>query len=591
MENFENLNQKHIVISKIDIEGLTSKDSILLGDWCYDFRDSNWEQLRHRTFNYHWSNREKLRNDYRYLSELNERLITSLSDFLNSYHNRNYSTRFWRIVIGPWLLNYISVIFDRWEVIRNLILEKDENFRTSILIAERKPPKDFFEFRGLLDNDYWNHLLFSEIFKYVLPNRDFKIIHANKEFKKNTFVGNDRSKLKNIRSVISHLINFVERGLKIFTGLFGVKKRFIFYESGFYKNLAFEIYWKLKTLPFFYFAFRKEIPQLKNQRRHLKHELTFNSQNRFEEFLSTIIIKEMPIAYLEGFSHIFAFAEKEFSTKKIITAYAHWYNEFFKIWAAKEVENNAELIILEHGGSLQLSMNMMKHIENISDKTVCWGVELDKKHTRLPPNKINFKRKSVIRNSDIITLFDYESVRFSYRVVGSPTGPLVVNEHIQKKQFLELLPKKILSEIKIKPKNLGSWFPEESYKRLFGNEIISKDTNIKSIINNSKLIISSYPQTTFSEAMFSGVPSMLLFKENLWEIDPIYSELISNLKKSKIIHTSPQSATNHLIDVYDDLIEWWNSREVVQSRKLFEEFCNTISENPSKSWVDFLKGI
>ena len=52
MENFENLNQKHIVISKIDIEGLTSKDSILLGDWCYDFRDPNWEQLRHRTFNY-----------------------------------------------------------------------------------------------------------------------------------------------------------------------------------------------------------------------------------------------------------------------------------------------------------------------------------------------------------------------------------------------------------------------------------------------------------------------------------------------------------------------------------------------------------
>ena len=84
---------------------------------------------------------------------------------------------------------------------------------------------------------------------------------------------------------------------------------------------------------------------------------------------------------------------------------------------------------------------------------------------------------------------------------------------------------------------------------------------------------------------------MLLFKENLWEIDPIYSELISNLKKSKIIHTSHQSATNHLIDVHDDLIEWWNSREVVQSRKLFEEFCNTISENPSKSWVDFLKGI
>ena len=102
-------------------------------------------------------------------------------------------------------------------------------------------------------------------------------------------------------------------------------------------------------------------------------------------------------------------------------------------------------------------------------------------------------------------------------------------------------------------------------------------------------INSTYGQALLDELIVRLTRTISDFNE---EVEKIMGNLKDNSeKKSKIIHTSPQSATNHLIDVHDDLIEWWNSREVVQSRKLFEDFCNTISENPSKYWVDFLKGI
>ena len=38
-------------------------------------------------------------------------------------------------------------------------------------------------------------------------------------------------------------------------------------------------------------------------------------------------------------------------------------------------------------------MNTMRHYEKISDVSVCWGIEMDPKHKRLPPNKLNIKKE------------------------------------------------------------------------------------------------------------------------------------------------------------------------------------------------------
>ena len=154
-----------------------------------------------------------------------------------------------------------------------------------------------------------------------------------------------------------------------------------------------------------------------------------------------------------------------------------------------------------------------------------------------------------------------------------------------------MLPNDIRKLLKIKPKYLGSWNFEDSYSEIYGQEIISKYNDLNSIIQNSRLLISGYPQTTFSEGMFSGVPTILLFKEHLWEINEVYSSLITDLKEKQIIHNNANSAVKHIKNILGNEMDWWNSEEIIESRQNFNNLCNTISDNPAKEWSSFFKGI
>ena len=92
---------------------------VFLGAWCRSYSNKDFMQSsQSKTIKYHWSNRTKLRNDYSYLEILFERCLSELAASLNTYHNTNYSLRYWRIILGPWLLSYVSVLWDRWESLR-----------------------------------------------------------------------------------------------------------------------------------------------------------------------------------------------------------------------------------------------------------------------------------------------------------------------------------------------------------------------------------------------------------------------------------------------------------------------------------------
>ena len=75
-----------------------------------------WDNLDFKTKDYHWNDRDKLYKDYLYLEQLYEKVIISCSDSLNQFHKVNYSTRYWKILIGPWLFHFIQILFDRWHL-------------------------------------------------------------------------------------------------------------------------------------------------------------------------------------------------------------------------------------------------------------------------------------------------------------------------------------------------------------------------------------------------------------------------------------------------------------------------------------------
>ena len=92
-----------------------SKKILFLGEWCKQLnRKSHWDILNFKTFEYHWNDRKKLEQDYTYSKKLYSNIIIEIAKDLNNYHKISHTNRYWKILIGPWLLSFIQTTLERY---------------------------------------------------------------------------------------------------------------------------------------------------------------------------------------------------------------------------------------------------------------------------------------------------------------------------------------------------------------------------------------------------------------------------------------------------------------------------------------------
>ena len=184
-----------------------------------------------------------------------------------------------------------------------------------------------------------------------------------------------------------------------------------------------------------------------------------------------------------------------------------------------------------------------------------------------------------------------EVTRYSYKIESGPNSSLNIDDFNQTVDFINLLDKKTRVLLKVRPYSNMGWFTKDRYSDLYGKEIISKKKTLFQDIERSKLIICTYPQTTFSEAMHSEIPTILLYKEEFWELQPVFDNLVMELKKADIIHSDPGKAAKHINSISTNPSIWWNKEETKKARNMFFNVCGTVSNDPLSEWVNFFKRI
>ena len=579
--------KKILVTTALEVSWGDSQGKIVfLGEWCKKHSMKNlWSSKEHITIDYHWANRKKLSIDHAYLESLNEELLKELTLFLNQYHSQNKSERYWRIIIGPWLLAYVSIIWDRWEAISSAIdlNEKMETYfiRDALL---RRPQNDFAEFREAHDSDIWNHSIFAEIIQNRSPkNIQTKIIdtalHQEPTASKPQFT------LK--QSILRYLARLADVCLQFISSK---NQEILIFHSYFPRKALIYFYLKLRIMPRWHSLFKEPIDYLKSKdRTNLKFKKLIG-KNEFEKYLFQNIFKDIPIAYLEGYTSIKETTKKIANAEKIFTANAYIANEIFKIWAAEQSSAGAKLIISSHGQAFYSLFSNFDLEDKIADKRIVWGKKWIKTKTSMPPNKLHYKAGDYEQNTNVLFI-DYENTRYGFRCVSIPVGPLVLEVFNQNKIFLESLDSEILTNMRVRPKGLGSWETKKRYIDQFGEDIITHESTMLKDFQKSRIIVCCYPQTSFAESMYSGIPSVLLLKKGIWECQSIYDELFSDLEEAKILHFDPKDAAKHIKDIYKNPRIWWDSQKVLLARKKFEEICLRTSNNPKDQWVNFFKNI
>jgi len=114
-------------------------------------------------------------------------------------------------------------------------------------------------------------------------------------------------------------------------------------------------------------------------------------------------------------------------------------------------------------------------------------------------------------------------------------------------------------------------------------------TNLYKSFELAKIIICTYPETTFIEALASGRATILVFPQNHWKFHPKFQDLVNRLEKENIIFYDPIIAANHINKIWDNPLSWWDSPETKKLRELtFKELGNPNDKNWIKIWKEFL---
>lgn len=562
---------------------LAAYNNFNLGAWCDHKRESSKNNTSY-IVPYHWDNRIKFNDDYKKLKKLHNKIIDDLVKLLNNFHTTNKPRRYWQLLLDPWLVDYLAILFDRWEIIKTAA-KLNKNFEVEFYqFTSDTCLNNFYSYPGmqgfLQQNDINQYLFQKIILKYFSNN--FHITQSHKtydiKFEDTTIFSKQEANFKNY---IKNLYRFFVSS--IFKKQIDRQKIFIIDSFlNFYNSILFNL--RIKQIPIDNmikdesFSSNYEI----DVRNNLINKKIFN--NNFYEFIFKEIILNLNTMFIEDYQKNIKKINDKSNHKIIIFSEQLLYNNFKSLWLANQIQKKTKLFYVEHGGSFPKKEYKFNYHREISDKCLTWYKAIDKQDIQIPVQKKIYSSPSTqnyMSNSNC-SLLAFGGRKFTYSAQYLPQGftqsQVVYNDVIN---FFNTIDKDIKKKFKIKTHHNLGFNEEKKFIKDLGNEIISKSSYID-FIRKSKVIICTYPETTFTESLASGIPTILFFKKELFELNPQTSELVSLMHKAKIIFYSAEEAADHLNEVWYDLEKWWNKKETIYARKVFFQEAAIIS----RSWVN-----
>ena len=544
-------------------------ESILfLGEWCRLYsRKHRWVNMDAEVIPYHWDDRNKLYKDYQYLLELYERVLKELTIELNNIHNVSYSLRYWRIIIGPWLMGFLTVILDRWSCL-HFALEKYPITNTKIKegVDLNYVPQCMEHYCDIVSKDLWNHAIYSSILKY-LKFEKISLLKTSEDIPK--WNVNKATEKKNI-------ISKIKNTMIASTSLLSKNKNYFFINTYLSKIDVIKLQLKLGQFPVFYREqYNEELMPQKSFRDITLSGLKCNSA--FEQFARDVIPLQIPITYLEGYNNL---SERTKNTgwpeepKLIWTSNSYHMDEIFKFWAAEKVEKGVPLVIGQHGGNYGQALFSMSeyHELKICDHYLSWGWR-DSVDKVIPVGTVKKPVKNKRKghdNASIVLLISGLS-RYIDGIQSIPLSSQWIDYLDDQMEFYENLPDQIISNVTIRlyPHDY-EWSQFQRWKERFPDSKIDKcEENFNNVISNTDLMISGWNTTAYLESRLSNVPTIIFWEPGYFEIRNDAKELFKKLKKVGIFHDNPISAVNHVNNIWGDIDTWWNDPDVINARNEF----------------------
>ncbi len=579
------MDKEYFLITTADERSWRYQGHILcLGEWCkiYD-RLPEWNKLNASVVTYHWDDRKKLYVDYQNLRIVYEKLLVELSSVLNDVHGTDYSLRYWRILIGPWLLYFTEILFDRWESIR-FAIEKHTITNTVIIDFPEGTiiPKGMGDFRNMYVTDVWNHIIYARIIAgWTLIKHD----HVMSDEK---IIFSPVIQPNPIRLFLSKLKGFFTRGISSILGIVAKKTDAVLLATYLSSRTEFLLQLSLKQLPIF--RSTEAIPDVEPDFK-LRKNLPFVAANfeGFDNCVRTLIADYIPTIYLEGFKTLQAIAKSlnwPTNPKVIFTAGAYNSDDIFKAWAAQSVEKGSPLVIGQHGGNLGTALwtSSEDHEVAIADRYLSWGwTNGNSKHYPLGIIKHLQNGPSMWDPLGGILLVTAVMPRYGYVMGSFPVATAQTEISLQQQyDFVGKLKEDVFKELKVRLFSPDwNWVQVKRWESRFVDiQFDSGNKPIENSIVSSRLVIVVYNGTVFLETLCRNVPTIIFWDPNYNELRPSVQPYFNRLFEAGILYYKPIDAAAKVNEIWDDVSKWWFQEDVQDARYAFcSKFAN-LPEDP-----------
>jgi putative transferase (TIGR04331 family) len=557
---------------------ISEGQKLYLGSWC---KSTQEESDEFNILPYHWDDRKKLANDYCELNKIYEKLLEEFSTNLNRIHCVSFSTRYWRVIIGPWMGTFLHVLYDRWFMLSKAHQQAINHYISFSNGPESLVSNDTREFMNQITSDKWNDALYSELMSRCWPETHKILRRFSKQQTHNILKKNSSYKIK----------IFIRGLLRILTK----ENCHFFYNTYLAKALEIKVQLALLQFPNIWWTTPENKYFEYDYKIRSKFINTNSPGNEFIDVARDFLYKFIPKIFLEGYSETCDLVNSGIwpkSPKSIFTSNEFVMNDFFNIWSAQKVTEGCSLIIGQHGGHFGMSpfSFLEEHQIKIADKWISWGWQDIYRLNVIPYGNIrNISKNRTYNRKGKGLLVQLSIPRYSYSLFALPIAGQYLSYLQDQFQFYKALPENIKEkfEIRLFSQDYG-WRSKDQWKKInpkikFNNQSIGIVDQLPQV----RLYVSTYNATTLLESLFWNIPTIAFW-------DPINSELnreaqylFDQLKIVGIFHSTPQSAASQTEKVWHDIDDWWQSSEVQEARNMF---CEKYSRHPKKP-VGLLKKI
>ena len=565
---------------------------LFLGEWCRLYsRKDQWEKRSAVLAPYHWDDRKKLADDYRYLSSLYETVLQELSLRLNAIHGVDHSVRYWRILVGPWLGYFMQMLFDRWFMLKRVIdggagvvscrvLDRDE---LSVI------PNDMADFHRLFPNDDWNEAMYAQLMRrYWADAITLEGVACSSD---SSLVGSRDTKGRD------GLKETIKSVLGTFSKVFSRDQDYFFISS--YLPLQFEVQLQMRLgqAPALWQSAGTPRVEPSAAWRAWSLGTEGDGLEGFDKVAREMIPGHIPTAYLEGYEQLRICIDAlpwPSKPKAMFTSNSYSADDVFKCWAGDRVESGVPLVIGQHGGNFGMTPFAFYEDQQISiaDKWFSWGWADAERPNVLPVGNLKgFGGTVPYDKQGGALMVEMTMPRYSYYLYSAPIAGQYLDYLDDQMQFISALSHELQQQVLLRlyHHDYGCCQQERWMAKFPDIRVDDGSTNIRALIRKSRLYISTYNATTYLESLSWNVPTIMFWNPQHWELKDEVQPYFDQLKSVGIFHETPESAARQMEAVWDDVDEWWHSSEVQEVRRSFCERFAHIPSDPMGEMVRVLQ--